>query len=68
MRGSPYVMRAVSGLTRPKDTRLGTDVAGVVDAVGRSVTRFTPGDAVFGTCRGAFAEYACAGPARAAPD
>src|SRR3954453_19742818 len=60
MRGSPYVMRMMSGLTRPKDIRLGVDVAGVVAAVGRKVTRFTPGDEVFGGCRGAFAEYACA--------
>ena len=59
MRGTPYVMRLMSGLRRPKVTRLGVDVAGEVEAVGRQVTQFKPGDAVFGACRGAFAEYAC---------
>ena len=60
MRGSPYLIRIISGLTRPKDIRVGVDVAGVVERVGRAVTRFKPGDEVFGGCRGAFAEYACA--------
>jgi len=54
------VLRLMTGLRRPKDPRVGHDVAGVVDSVGRAVTRFAPGDAVFGLCRGAFAEYACA--------
>jgi NADPH:quinone reductase-like Zn-dependent oxidoreductase len=59
MRGTPYIMRIQAGLLKPKDTRLGVDVAGQVEAVGRNVTQFKPGDEVFGACRGAFAEYAC---------
>ncbi|HWW83274.1 MAG TPA: NAD(P)-dependent alcohol dehydrogenase [Vicinamibacterales bacterium] len=60
MRGKPYIMRVASGLRQPKANRLGTDVAGQVEAAGRNVTRFKPGDSVFGVCRGAFSEYACA--------
>jgi NADPH:quinone reductase-like Zn-dependent oxidoreductase len=60
LRGKPYFLRMMTGLRKPKDTRLGVDVAGVVAAVGRNVTAFKPGDEVFGSCRGAFAEYACA--------
>jgi NADPH:quinone reductase-like Zn-dependent oxidoreductase len=59
MRGTPYFLRIMTGLLNPKDPRLGVDVAGQVEAVGRNVTQFQPGDAVFGSCRGAFAEYAC---------
>ena len=59
MRGTPYFVRIPAGLRRPKITRLGVDVAGQVEAVGRSVTQFKPGDEVFGMCKGAFAEYAC---------
>src|SRR5438128_2845590 len=58
-RGTSYMVRMITGLRKPKDTRLGVDVAGQVEAVGRNVTQFKPGDAVFGTCKGAFAEYAC---------
>jgi len=61
LRGKPYIMRLQSGLRTPKDPRLGADVAGVVEAVGKDVTEFKPGDAVFGSCSGAFAEYACVG-------
>jgi NADPH:quinone reductase-like Zn-dependent oxidoreductase len=48
----------MTGLRKPELARLGADVAGQVAAVGRKVTRFKPGDEVFGSCRGAFAEYA----------
>ena len=57
MRGSPYVMRLMSGIGKPADTRLGVDFAGTVEAVGDAVTRFEPGDEVFGGASGAFAEY-----------
>ena len=59
MRGTPYFVRILAGLRKPKVTRLGVDVAGQVEAVGRNVTQFKPGDEVFGSRRGAFAEYAC---------
>ena len=59
-RGTPRFLRLMIGWRRPKETRLGRDVAGRVVSVGRSVTRFKPGDDVFGVCAGAFAEYACA--------
>jgi NADPH:quinone reductase-like Zn-dependent oxidoreductase len=57
MSGTPYVMRMSSGLGAPQDNRMGVDFAGTVDAVGRDVTRFKPGDQVFGGRNGAFAEY-----------
>jgi NADPH:quinone reductase-like Zn-dependent oxidoreductase len=60
MRGMPYFVRIPAGLRKPKDKRLGADVAGAVEAVGRNVTQFKPRDEVFGVCRGALAEYACA--------
>ena len=60
VKGRPHIVRIMSGLRKPRDIRLGVDVAGQVEAVGRTVTRFKAGDAVFGSCRGAFAEYACA--------
>ena len=60
MRGTPHMVRIMTGLRKPKSGRLGVDVAGEVEAVGRSVTRFQVGNEVFGACKGAFAEYACA--------
>lgn len=65
MRGTPYIMRLGSGLRRPKDIRLGVDFAGTVEAVGRDVTRFEPGDEVFGGRTGAFGEYVTVGEASA---
>ena len=53
-----WLNRLIFGLRKPRDTRLGRDVAGQVEAVGKNVTQFKPGDEVFGICRGALAEYA----------
>lgn len=58
VRGSPRLARIFMGLRAPKLTCLGVDVAGEVDTVGPGVTGLKAGDPVFGTCRGAFAEYA----------
>jgi NADPH:quinone reductase-like Zn-dependent oxidoreductase len=58
MRGAPLI-RSIPGLRKPKDTRLGVDLAGHVEAIGKQVTQFKPGDEVFGVGRGALAEYAC---------
>ena len=57
LRGSPYFMRLGTGIGKPKEDRLGVDFAGVVAAVGAGVSRFAPGDEVFGGAYGAFAEY-----------
>src|SRR5215213_751494 len=58
--GTPYVARMQVGLLKPKTNRLGVDFAGTVEAVGRDVTQFRPGDEVFGgRSSGAFAEYVC---------
>jgi NADPH:quinone reductase-like Zn-dependent oxidoreductase len=58
--GTPKIMRMMGvGLRKPKDTRLGVDFAGTVEAVGKNVTQFKAGDDVFGGKGGAFAEYVC---------
>jgi NADPH:quinone reductase-like Zn-dependent oxidoreductase len=63
--GRPYVGRAQVGLRKPKDNRLGVDYAGTVEAIGKNVTEFRPGDEVFGGRNGAHAEYVCAREDRA---
>ena len=59
MRGKPYFTRLMFGLLKPRAHGFGADLAGEVEVVGKDVTRFRPGDAVFGEGAGAFAEYAC---------
>jgi NADPH:quinone reductase-like Zn-dependent oxidoreductase len=60
MTGLPYPIRLAGvGFRAPKNKVLGSELAGQVEAVGRDVTRFRPGDEVMGTCHGSFAEYAC---------
>jgi NADPH:quinone reductase-like Zn-dependent oxidoreductase len=76
MKGPPLLIRLVlplfglgMGLRKPKNPRLGADIAGRVEAVGRNVHQFRPGDEVFGVCggdKGGFAEYACAPETRLA--
>src|SRR5438132_96183 len=58
MRGAPFLARLAGGLRKPKDPRLGADIAGRVESVGNNVTQFQPGDEVFGAWTGSFAEYA----------
>src|SRR5450755_4465584 len=68
MTGRPYLMRIAGfGLRRPKVPGLGAELAGVVEAVDADVTGLAPGDAVFGTGRASFAEYAAAPPGTLAP-
>src|SRR4051794_36912965 len=63
MAGLPYLLRAAGyGLRKPKVAGLGSELAGVVEAVGAKVTALEPGDAVFGTCSASFAEYASTDP------
>jgi len=58
MEGTPYILRLMGvGLMRPKDPRMGVDLAGVVESVGKNVTKFKPGDAVYGVGDSAYAEY-----------
>lgn len=67
MTGKPYAMRLGFGLRRPKNPVLGRDVAGTAVEVGPSVTRFAPGDEVYGVAPGSFAEYAVASQDKLAP-
>jgi NADPH:quinone reductase-like Zn-dependent oxidoreductase len=71
LRGEPWIARLSSGLLRPKRPTLGADIAGRVVAVGRGVTQFQPGDAVYGDLAacgfGGFAEYVCAPEEALAP-
>ena len=63
--GSPYLVRMQAGLRRPKTKELGVDFAGTVEAVGKDVTQFQPGDEVFGARNGSLAEYVCVREERA---
>ena len=65
--GTPYIARFFFGMgaRKPKETRLGVDFAGTVEAIGKNVTKFKPGDEVFGGRDGAFADYVCVREARA---
>ena len=66
MTGLPYLGRLAFGIRKPKDPVLGLDLAGTVEAVGPEVTRFAVGDAVYGSGRGSYAEYAVAPEAKLA--
>jgi NADPH:quinone reductase-like Zn-dependent oxidoreductase len=65
--GTPFVARLAFGVGKPKNPVPGTDLAGVVEAVGKDVTKLRPGDEVFGSSVGAFAEYACTPEDRLVP-
>lgn len=67
LRGKPYLARLTGGLRAPKSSLRGVDLAGEVEAVGRAVTTFRPGDAVFGSSVGAFAEFVAAREDELAP-
>ena len=60
-----WMMRPMSGMRKPKNTRFGTDFAGIIEAVGKNVTNFKPGDEVFGAKNGAVADYVCVNADRA---
>ncbi|MGA3219342.1 MAG: alcohol dehydrogenase catalytic domain-containing protein, partial [Acidimicrobiales bacterium] len=68
MTGLPYPMRVMGfGFRRPKAANPGRNLAGTVESVGQDVTELKPGDEVYGTCDGSFAEFARAGAGRLAP-
>jgi NADPH:quinone reductase-like Zn-dependent oxidoreductase len=68
MRGAPFIVRFTDGLRKPKDPRIGADIAGRVEAVGSNATQFQPGDAVFGEIgAGGLAEYVCVSEKHLAP-
>ncbi|WKV75794.1 NAD(P)-dependent alcohol dehydrogenase [Streptomyces sp. PCS3-D2] len=67
MAGMPYAVRAATGLRAPRSRVRGMDLSGRVEAVGPGVTRFRPGDEVYGSGEGSFAEYACAKEGALAP-
>jgi len=58
--GTPFVARIMTGLFKPKNNILGFDTAGRIEAVGKNIKQFKPGDEVFGRCSGGYAEYTCA--------
>ncbi len=66
MRGTPYLLRLGLGLPKPRSPRLGGDFSGTVEAAGIRVTRFQPGNEVFGVARGSFAEYVTVSETRVA--
>ena len=69
MAGLPYPIRIAGyGLRAPKNPVIGSDVAGVVEAIGKSVSRFKPGDEGFGIGKGSYAEYVCAREDKLAPN
>jgi NADPH:quinone reductase-like Zn-dependent oxidoreductase len=68
MTGLPYPIRLAGyGFRAPKNPVIGSDMAGIVEAVGKNVTRFQPGDEVFGIGKGSYAEYVCAREDKLAP-
>jgi NADPH:quinone reductase-like Zn-dependent oxidoreductase len=68
LRAKPIIIRMMGGgFLKPKNPRMGSDVAGRVEAIGENVTQFQPGDVVFGCAKGAFAEYVLAKEANVAP-